>query len=332
MADVTDVREASAWLAQCRRPLLVTHRRPDGDALGCLAAMNLALRHLRLAPEVVLFEPFPRRYAFLEPSARWLQWEFSHDVLMQECDAVVVLDTCSNSQLEPIADWLPAAPRTLVIDHHATRDAIAVRPGDLRIVDESAGACCLLVAEWVRAAGVPLTRELASALFTGIGTDCGWFRFSNTDARLMRAAADLLGAGVSSNEIYNLIYQQDPPAKLRLIARMMSGMELLADGRLVVLALRQADFAAAGADDTMTEDLVNEPSRLAGTEVTLLFTEEPRQIRLNLRSKARIDVAEIARYYGGGGHARAAGARLNGAWDDVVPRVVAQVRELVERS
>lgn len=332
MTDPFELAHVTDWLSRSRRPLLVTHRRPDGDALGCLAAMSLALRHLRLTPEAVLFEPFPPRYAFLEPSARWLQWELSRDVLMQDCDAVIVLDTCSNSQLEPIADWLPGAPRTLVIDHHATRDEIGVRPGDLRVFDESAGACCLLVAEWVRAAGVPLTRELATALFTGIGTDCGWFRFSNTDARLMRAAAELLSAGVSANEIYNLIYQQDPPAKLRLIARMMSGMELLADGRLVVLKLRRDDFAATGADDTMTEDLVNEPGRLAGTEVTLLFTEEPRQIRLNLRSKARIDVAQIARYYGGGGHARAAGARLNGAWDAVVPRVIDQVRELVERS
>jgi len=102
-------------------------------------------------------------------------------------------------------------------------------------------------------------------------------------------------------------------------------MELHADGRLAVLFLRPADFEATGADDTMTEDLVNEPSRLGGVEATLLFTQEADDlVRVNFRSKSTLDVSELARRFGGGGHARAAGARLMGAWERNVPRVIAE--------
>lgn len=333
MIDPSDFYRISEWLRESHRLLLVTHRRPDGDAIGALSAMNRALRALDKEPEIALLDRFPRRYEFLRGAdERWPLWEDAREVLAREADGLVVLDTCSLSQLEPILPFLASAPRTLVIDHHATRDEIGTRPGDLRILDDTAAACCLILAEWILHVGIlanlPAAAKstLSTALLTGIATDCGWFRFSNTDARVLRVAADLVDTGADIGRIYDLVYQQEPAAKLRLIARMLGGMRLLADGRLAVLELRTEDFAASGADDSMTEDLVNEAARLRGTEATLLFTEEPGGVvRVNLRSKRTLDVSELARRYGGGGHARAAGARLNGQWEDVVPRVIAEV-------
>jgi phosphoesterase RecJ-like protein len=237
----------------------------------------------------------------------------------------VILDTCALAQLEPVTAYLPSAPRTLVIDHHETRDPIAARPGDLCLCDETAGAVSLLVAEWMKAANVPLTPAIATALLVGLGTDCGWFRFSNTDARMLRTAAELCEAGAPVNALYRKIYAQDPPAKLRLLARMLSTMEFHAGGKLVVTTLRKADFAAAGAEYWMTEELVNEPGRMAGIEATLLFTEErDGRVHVNFRSKNTLDVAALAAKFGGGGHPRAAGARPPGPWDEVVPRVIAE--------
>jgi phosphoesterase RecJ-like protein len=222
-----------------------------------------------------------------------------------------------------VAEYLARAPRTLVLDHHATRDPVGTRDGDLRYFDETASAAALIVAEWIAAAGVAVDAHIADALFTGIATDTGWFRFSNTDERTLRLAADLVAAGANPNRIHETLYQQDPPAKLRLVARVLSNLELHADGRLAVMKLRAADFEATGADDTMTEDLVNEAARLNNTEVTMLLTEEPEgQVRANFRSKREIDVSELARRYGGGGHVRAAGARLRGSWDSVVSRLI----------
>jgi len=164
MISPQDYLNVRTWLEQARRPLLVTHRRPDGDAIGALAALTLALRELGCEPRPTLFEPFPARYAYLQDLADWHHWPEQRQRLVGECDAVVILDTCAWSQLEDVADFLPQAPRTLVIDHHPTRDPIATRPGDLQLFDETAGAVCLILAEWVRACGVRVTPPIATAL------------------------------------------------------------------------------------------------------------------------------------------------------------------------
>lgn len=323
-----DFQSVTTWLEECHRPLLISHQRPDGDSLGTIAAMSLTLRKRGAEPAAVLFEPLPRQYTFLESAARWYVWDQVRDLLPDHCDAVVILDTCASAQLEPVVEFLAQAPRTLVIDHHATRDPIGTRPGDLRLFDETASATSLIVAEWIRSLRLPFDEPLATALLVGIATDCGWFRFTNTDARTMRMAAELLAAGADAGRLYNTLYLQDPPARLRLIARALDSLELKADGGLAVMYLRRADFEATGADSTMTENLVNEATRLGSTEATLLFVEEPdRTVRVNFRSKRRLDVSELARRFGGGGHARAAGARLRGDWDHLVPRVIAETIE-----
>lgn len=318
----------TAWLDEVHRPLLISHARPDGDALGGLAGLDLALRRRGQEPTVALFDVFPRRYAFLEGLTTWQNWDAAREVLAGECDAVVILDTCSLSQLEPIVDYLRSAPRILVVDHHGTRDEIGAREGDLRVIDERAGAACLILAEWIRAAGVALDASIATALFVGIATDCGWFRYSNTDGRLMRVAAELLEAGVPMQGIREAIYQQDEPARLRLLARALRSLQLHADDALATMELRAADFEAAGADMTMTEDFVNEPLRLGCVETSVLLTDAGEGvIRANFRSKRALDVSALASRFGGGGHARAAGARLRGSWEQVVPRLIVEAGE-----
>ncbi|MEW6251785.1 MAG: bifunctional oligoribonuclease/PAP phosphatase NrnA [Planctomycetota bacterium] len=327
-----EYRAVRAWLDGCRRPLIVTHRRPDGDALGAVAAMSRALAQLGLSPAAVLFEPLPARYYLLADMVPWRHWDKDGEELRREADAVVIVDTCSWSQLEPVADWLANAPRTLVIDHHSTRDPVATRPGDLRVFDETAAAVCLMVAEWIEVAGILLDPPLATALLVGMATDTGWFRFPSTDARLLRMAAQMVEAGAPPAPVHRYIHEQEPPEKLRLIGRMLTSMELLAGGRLVVLKLRRADFAATGADNAMTEDLVNEAGRLARSEVIVLFTEEADgRVRVNLRSKQAVDVSALASRFNGGGHARAAGARPQGSWDEVVTAVTAAILAELER-
>lgn len=317
----------SQWLGGCYRPLLVTHRRPDGDAIGSLVGLALAVRKLGLDPQAALFDPLPARFALFSDSLHWYAWDEARGVLEKDCDAVVLLDTCALSQLEPIAAFLARGPRILVIDHHATRDPIGVRDEDLRLLDDTACATALLVAEWAQAAGIALQGQLATALFTGIATDTGWFRYSNTDGRAMRMASELVSAGVDVGELYQRIYEQEPLAKLKLVAHLLNNLELHADGRLACMYLRPEDFRKAGADPSMTDDLVNEAGRLAGTQVTLLFTQDGDEVRVNLRSKGQLDVAELARRYGGGGHSRAAGVRLAGRWETVVPRFIADCVE-----
>lgn len=312
--------------------MIVSHRRPDGDALGSIVGMVSALRARGAEPMAMLYAPLPSKYRFLESeSFDWYVWAQTREVASEQCDGVIVVDTCALAQLEPVAEFLCRAPRTLVIDHHATRDPIGMREGDLRYFDETAAATALIVTEWMKASGHTIDAFTAQALFTGIATDTGWFRFSNTDVRALRTAADLVEVGAVPNWVYEAIYQNEPPEKLKLIAHVLNNLELYAGGRLAVMRLRQADFERTGTDETMTEDLVNEAARLHGTEVTLLITEEPGGvIRVNFRSRRDVDVASLARRYGGGGHVRAAGARLRGAWEDVVPRLIEDTVALLE--
>ncbi|MGE3181904.1 MAG: bifunctional oligoribonuclease/PAP phosphatase NrnA [Phycisphaerae bacterium] len=322
--------DVTQWIRTAKRPLLLTHRRPDGDALGGLLAMAGAVEALGAKPKVVLYEDVPKRYAFWRDRAAWHVWTREHAALAAACDSLIIVDTCSFNQLEDVAAFLPVAPRTLVIDHHATHDEIGTRDGDLQWIDPSAGAVCLLIEEWLRAAKIAVTNEMAEALFVGIGTDTGWFRFSNADARVFSAAARLVADGVESNQLFELIHEQEPAAKMRLMGRLLENMELLADERLAVLYLRQADFAAVGADETMTDELVNIPARIQSVVATVMITEQKGGgLRLNFRSKHTVDVAAIAQEFGGGGHERAAGARAEGQWDEAVAGVVRRVKNAV---
>jgi len=133
-------------------------------------------------------------------------------------------------------------------------------------------------------------------------------------------------AGAKVSEVYAAVYQQEPVQKLRLIGRMLERIELLGEGKLVVLRLRKEDFAVTGATQAMTEDVINEAVRLGGVEATVLFSEQEQgEVRVNLRSRRFVDVAQVAKEFGGGGHARAAGARVNGSFEDGVQRVIARV-------
>lgn len=320
MLSSADYCAAATWLRSHKRVVLLAHQRPDGDALGALTGTSLLARALGVEPDVRLFDPLSDRYAILHAMTNFRPFDAE---AFTQCDGVLIVDTCSLSQLEPARAALPGAPPTLVLDHHITRDDIGTRPGDLRLIDEAASAASLLAAEWIHCAKLPLTPELATALFVGIASDTGWFRHSNTDARTLTAASELVAAGARPAAIYDSLYHRDPVGRLRLAARALASLDLRADGKLAVMTLRKEDFAAAGADETMTEDLVNEAVRLKGTEATLLLIERPDgSVRANLRSKTWLDVAQLAAQFGGGGHARAAGARPNGSWNEVAPRVI----------
>ncbi|MBN1510950.1 MAG: hypothetical protein JXB13_02965, partial [Phycisphaerae bacterium] len=196
-----------------------------------------------------------------------------------------------------------------------TRDPI----GTDVLVDETASAASVIVLEWAEAAGWSIPRAAAEALLVGIATDTGWFRYSNTDARTLEAAARLTRCGAELSTLYEAVYAREPAARLRLEAACVQSMELFCDGRVALMTLgpEQRRAAGGGAD---TSDIVNLPLRMAGVWVSVLLApDSPTQVRVSLRSKPPVcgvpdvNVAEIAAAFGGGGHARAAGARVPGS-------------------
>jgi phosphoesterase RecJ-like protein len=330
-----EYRQVAQVVAGWRRPLLVTHTRPDGDAIGCLLALRGMLRAQGSQPLAMLYGSIPPRYAFLSPDDPLTEAAAPSQAADAFApDGVVVLDTCAYAQLEPIADWLRASPRPLlVLDHHVTRDV----PAKHALIDESASATCLILFEWAQTVGWLLAPRVVEALFVGIATDTGWFHHPNTDVRTLEAAARLVERGATPETVYEQIYGVQSPERVRLFGAALRDVELHDGGRIAVMSIGEDHFKQSGATPADTEDLVNEPMRIRGVTVSvLLVAYAPGRVRVSLRSRSpaagepEINVADVAASLGGGGHPRAAGARVPGSLEsvkaDVLQKLVATRR------
>jgi phosphoesterase RecJ-like protein len=327
-----EFRRIADLAAEWRRPLLVSHSKPDGDAIGSLMAMKAIVRALGGEATALLFEDLPARYTPVARSELFrVMGKDLRPAELKSFDAVIVLDTCTYSQLEPIAEWLRRKPAPiLAVDHHRTRDDLA----DVYLIDESAAANCLIVYDWARAINLPIEVEAAQWLFVGIATDTGWFRHSNTDERVFAASADLVRAGVDSHRLYEALYLCENEPRVRLLGAAIESLELHAGGKLAMMILDQSDFSRTGASISDTEDIINEPLRIRSVIVSALLVAQADMVRASFRSRSPtdqvpdIDVARLAQTFGGGGHARAAGARIPSSLAEARARVLDAVERL----
>ncbi|MBN2562963.1 MAG: bifunctional oligoribonuclease/PAP phosphatase NrnA [Phycisphaerae bacterium] len=327
-----DIEATAARLDAASRIVVTTHARADGDAIGSAAAVQRVLRQRGKVVTAYLHEEALERYVFLAEWEPLAVWDVATAAgVLADADLIVIVDTCSVDQLRAMADVIKAAavPR-LAIDHHVTRDNIV----DAILADERAGACAQIITRLCEHAGWPLDAKTASLLYTGLATDTGWFRFSNADSAVYATASRLIDAGARPNELYERLYLSDCEARARLVGAVLSSFELHADGRLAVIRLTRELIARCGATHDMTEDVINEPQRIGSVVACVLFIEPPADgyIRVSLRSKRGVDVAEMASRFGGGGHQRAAGVRITGTMDSVTKQVIPAMIEAVRSA
>ena len=317
-------------LKNCKRVLVTTHVRPDGDALGSSAAMVMGMRKMGIDAEVLLLSHLPTKYSFIfkDFDIRHIDveksWPESFDI--SRYDALLVVDTGTWSQLPGLRERVEHFSRPkLVVDHHLTQENWA----NEKLVVTEAAAAGEIVAELLERWGVAFDHPIATALYVAIASDTGWFQFSNTRPCTMRLAAKLMEAGVDTDSLYQHLYQNERPQRVLLQTRALQSLELLAEGRLAVMTIRKQDFADTGAHVPDTENLINIPLQIRTVEVALLFTDPPEggPIRVSLRSKGQVDVAKFAEQFGGGGHARAAGLKLSETLSEVRARVVHSILE-----
>lgn len=313
-------------LSPCKRILLTTHIRPDGDALGTVAATILGLRTKAIAAEALLLSHLPSKYAFIftennivhheaEPS-----WPATLD--LSKFDALLVMDTGTWSQLPGLKEKLGGfSGKKIVVDHHLTQEDWA----DVKLVDTTAAAAGEIATELLEHWKIQIDSQIATALFLALVCDTGWFQFSNTKAHTLRMAADLVQAGVDTDRLYQLLYQNERAERLKLQTRGLQSLELLDNGKLAVMTLTKADFLQTNANVQDTENLINLPLQIAAVQVSVLITEPITYgpIRVSLRSKGQLDVAAFAQTFGGGGHARAAGLKLDASLSDARSQLVA---------
>lgn len=324
--------QAGRWLHDSRLPAVISHVRPDGDAIGCLVAVRQLCRALNRPCAAISLGPIAQRYQFLlggKPLALWTEPATQERVA--QADLLIVVDTSTADQLGAAADEVRRRDRrAVVIDHHASSEPLA----DVQIVDPSAAAACVLIAEWFDVIGWSPDAQTRQALFTGMATDSGWFRFGNTDARLLRRAAELIGRGVEPDRIFAQLYNQDSPGRVRLLGAMLETLQLHAGGRLAAACITREMFQRTATRPADTEELVQELYRLGGIQAAALLVELPDGlIKVSLRSRRALDVAALAARWGGGGHRSAAGARVPGELSAVQTQVIdAVTRRLSEQS
>ena len=335
----TDLAGVCRRLETAESVLVCSHAKPDGDAVGAVLAMTEALEMMGKAVTGCLIPPVPAPLAGLAGTDRLRQDVGSADAPpLPETDLVLVLDTAAWSQLEAIRPHLePRLGKALVVDHHLSGDVAAQQ----RYVDAAAAASCEIVGEILDELGVleacDASSMIPSALFVGLASDTGWFRYSNTRPATHEWAARLLRFGVDHDALYQKLEQTERPEKLALLARALGSMRLLADGRLVIMVLKPEDFAETGAVPEETERLIDVPQVLFGVSVVAMVNQ-PRPgdlVRASFRSKGgpgAVNVSEVAGELGGGGHARAAGAKLDEPLDQAVERVAATALRSLETA
>lgn len=331
-------------IRQAERLVLTTHAKPDGDALGSVVALGRALEHAGKTVERWIMPPIPANLQMLSDGVDIRLRGAPHgnsygpatsgrddaaDHWPTEPDLAIVLDTGAWSQLEPLRPWLERRREKIaVIDHHLRGDDVGAR----LYVDAGAAATCELVAGLIDRLGAPFDEAVCEALYVGIASDTGWFRFSNTRAFTHKLAARLMEAGVDHARIYRQLEQTERPQKLKLLTRALDSLQLVAGGRGAVMRLRTTDFEETGALQEETERLVDVPQIVGDVQVVALMTETPEgQVRISFRSKPgsdAVDVNHLAQLFDGGGHARAAGARTDEPLEQVQRELVAAIEQI----
>ena len=307
------------------RFVLTSHIRPDCDALGSEVGMAGILMQLGKQVRIVNGHPTPPSLSFIDPENMIEvvgETTAAEDV---DGDCMIVLDTSAWAQLGPMGDVLRSfSGQKLCLDHHVGEDDL----GTEFFKDTRAEATGHLVSKLAKHLQVSITQPMATALYAAIATDTGWFRFGSTTSDTYRIIAELVDSGAVPAAIYGDLYERDTLGRVRLRGRILSRTQAELDGRLVFTHVLKDDFAETGAVISDTEDAINLTLGIAGTQVAVIFVEQPTGgCKMSFRSRCAIDCNVLAREFGGGGHKAAAGAFLDTSYEQAAQIVLPKVRE-----
>lgn len=322
--------ELRSLLEGAERVIVAGHERADGDSVGAVSSLR---RHLELENRPVtalLCEPLSPRYAFMEFHRRHEVWDAAkHADLLQSADVFIMCDLSSYSRLGPLAEPLArSSARKVCIDHHPCEEG---GPADINLLDPGATATGRIVWDYIRHVGGRVDREIAEGVFVSICTDTGWFRYSNTDAAVLQLAVELASHGLDLPGIHREIYQSFDPALLRLIGHVTRSLHAECEGRFIWAVVRHDLVRDLRVPRVEIDPLLDVLRSAGSVRIVALFTEQADgSFLVSLRSNGNPDVNRIARGWGGGGHAHAAGASLAASRaEDSLRALVGELRRAV---
>ena len=323
--------EVAALSHPGRRICLTTHVNADGDGLGSEVALVHLLRARGVEALITNPTPTPPRFHFLFADLPDVDRSAAAVKELRRADAIMVLDIADLSRLGNLGGTVAERGVPVVcIDHHVS---VGDLPAGPRYVDPVAAATGELVALLARELGWPLDTAAARALYVALVTDTGGFRFSNTRPRTLRVAADLLELGVDPEQVYLDVYAGAPPGRPRLLAEVLQTLVIEEDRGLAWVTVPPGALQRHGVDADDLDGVVEHVRSIRGTRLALLFREmSGGRIKISLRSVGKVNVADLARQFGGGGHAKAAGAAIAGDLATVQPLVLGAAREYLRNG
>jgi bifunctional oligoribonuclease and PAP phosphatase NrnA len=299
---------------QRREFLLTSHARPDGDAVGSLLALSGILEKMGKTAEVVMSDPVPviyRPLPFADTIIHSSHANGRYDAaILLECDSV------QRARVQGLEQKF-----LISIDHHATSRPFA----HVNWIDPGACATAEMLFRLAKAAGVRITPEIATCLYTAVLTDTGSFSYAPTNSHTFDLARQLAEFGADPPKIAQNVYFSNPTSKMRLLGAALSNLNR--EGSIAWMTVTREDVDRCGALEEDSEGLVNYALGIAGVELAMFFRETAdHRVRVSMRSKGAINVSAIAQQFGGGGHECASGFSLEGPLPAAVERVLAALR------
>jgi phosphoesterase RecJ-like protein len=326
---LSDLERIVQVVREGKRFLITSHENPDGDAIGSMLGLGLALE---MAGKDVVFynkDGIPRVLEFLSGSEKV---NSSLNSIQASFDCTLIVDCTDTSRVGKEFERFIVSGRCgtkVIVDHHQTNKPSA----ELYLLNPDASSTGMIIYFLLQTLSLKITPDIAKNLYTTIVVDTGSFRYSNTSHETFRIAADLVELGADPWEISRAIYESEPIAKLKLLGVVLRTLEVSEDGRLAWVFVDREMLKMTGTSREDTEGIVNFPRSIKGVEVAMLFREEepgdndrPRW-KVSLRSNGGVNVSLIAERFGGGGHKRAAGCLIAGTLTDVKSRLFSIINE-----
>jgi phosphoesterase RecJ-like protein len=323
----TTFDEIGRVLREHQQFVVLSHVRPDGDALGSQLALGLSLKKLGKNVRIWNEEGVLEKYCFL-PRAELLA---KPPATPEHVDVAIALDTAIQNRLGTTLASIGSAKIWINIDHHLTNP----RYGDLVIIDSNAPATGEIIFRLIKSQRLPFDHDIAENLFAAISTDTGSFQYPKTSARTFEIAAELVRDGnLDVGKISQQLYENYPKRRLELLRELLRTMRFSECGRIATFSLSLKTAAELGVIPEDNEGLIDHLRAVRGVIVAVFFEElSDGKIRVSMRSKdERVDVCAICQKFGGGGHTLAAGARVRGTLTEFEEKVLEETREAVKRA
>lgn len=295
---------------------ILTHENPDGDAIGSSLALKLALKQLGKEADLIVPE-FPKSFEFL-PGAD----EIIKESNVEQYDVTFALDCASIKLLNGFVKYFDNAKTKIIIDHHSSNTMY----GDLNYVDQDAPACAQLLLVVFNYFNINVTHEIGTCILTGIITDTGGLRYEGVTAETFRFVAELCEKGVKVSKVYEQVFASKSRAKFELHRIALNRLEFLENGRIAFTYITKKDEEDVGASNGDYDGIVENGRDVEGVEVSVFLRETSNGIKISLRSKDQVNVSQVAMIFGGGGHVRAAGCKIQGNIEQVKNQIINTVR------